>query len=74
MNENYNDYQHRNTTSTFLYTKKANKKIAYLYTKSRRLFKKLDNFRCVFIYKIEYTLHYGIFHEIFEVGIYIQNA
>ena len=28
----------------------------------------------VFIYKKPYTLRYGTFHEIFEVGIYIQKA
>ena len=33
--------------------------------------KKLQN---VFIYKKPDTLHYGIFHENFQVGIYIQKA
>ena len=47
---------------------KKSKKIA------KRLKKKLHNSRCVFVYKKEYTLRYRIFHEIFEVGIYIQKA
>ena len=38
------------------------------------IYKKLDNLRYVFIYKKSYTLRYGIFHKIFEVGIYIQKA
>ena len=74
MNENYDDCHHRKTTRTFLYTQKAKKLRKVLYTKSHTLFKKLDNFRYVFIYKKPYTLRYGIFHEIFEVGIYIQKA
>ena len=46
----------------------------FLYTKSRTLFKKLDNFHYVFTYKKQDTLRYGIFHENFEVGIYIQKS
>ena len=41
---------------------------ARLYTQNE---KKLRN---VFIYKKPYTLRYGIFHEIFEAGIYLQKA
>ena len=41
---------------------------------AQRLKKKLDNFRFVFVYKKVYTLRYRIFHEIFEVGIYILKA
>ena len=37
-------------------------------------FQKARNFRYVFRYKKPYTLRYGIFHEIFEVGIYIQKT
>ena len=44
------------------------------YTKIQALFKKQDNFCYVFIYKMYDTLLYAIFHEIFEVGIYIQKA
>ena len=32
------------------------------------------NFRYVFIYKNQHTLCYAIFHENFEVGIYIQKV
>ena len=71
MNQNYNDYHHRKTTCTFL---KQKNRWTFLYTKSLILFKKLDNSRYVFIYKKRYTLRYGVFHEIFEVGIYIQKA
>ena len=56
------------------YIKKAKKCEMFLHTKIETLFKKLDNFRYVLIYKKQYTLRYGIFHEIFEVGIYIQKA
>ena len=46
----------------------------FLYTKIPTLFKKLQNFRYVFIYKKLYTLHYGIFRENFKVGNYIQKT
>ena len=45
-----------------------------LYTKIQKHRKKQDNFRYVFIYKKQDTLRYAIFHEIFEVGIYIQKS
>ena len=64
----------RKATRTFLYTQKAKNCETFLYPKSQTLFKKRDNFRYVFIYQKLYTLRYGIFHEIFEVGIYIQKA
>ena len=67
MNENYNDCHRQKTTRTFLYTKKAKQL-------QNGLLKKLDNSRCVFISKKQYTLRYRIFHEIFEVGFYIQKA
>ena len=75
MNVNYNDCHQRKTTCTFLYiNKKQNNPETLLYTKSRTLRKKQDNFRYVFIYKNPDTLSYAIFHEIFEVGIYIQKG
>ena len=67
MNENYDDYHNRNTTRTFIYTKSKKKCEMFLYTKTRTLFKKLDNFCYVLYTKTD-------FHEIFEVGIYIQKA
>ena len=61
MNENYDD------------TQKAKKFRNALYTKSQKLFKKLDNFHYVLYIK---TIHLTLrgFHEIFEAGIYIQKA
>ena len=41
---------------------------------AKRLKKKLDNSRCVFISKKPYTFRYRIFHEIFEVGIYKEKS
>ena len=38
------------------------------------IYKKRDNSLLVFIYKIHDTLRNAIFHEIFEVGIYIQKS
>ena len=45
-----------------------------LYTKRQTLYKKQDNVRYVFIHKKQDTLRSAIFHENFEVGIYIQKA
>ena len=59
---------------TRLYTQKEKNCETFLSKKSQTVFKKQDNFRYVFIYKKRYTLRYWIFHEIFEVGIYIQKA
>ena len=44
------------------------------YKKSQTLCKKQENFRYVFIYKNQDTLYSTIFHENFEVCIYIQKA
>ena len=74
MNENYNDCHHQKTTRTFYIHKKQKNCETYLYTKSPTLFKKLDNFRYVFIYKKQDTLRHGNFHGNFEFGIYIQKA
>ena len=38
------------------------------------IYKNQDNLCSVFIYKMHDTLRYAIFHEIFEVGIYIQKS
>ena len=59
----------------FLYKKHDTLRyVTFLYTKSQTLHKKLDNYRCVFLYKKQYTLRCRVFHEIFEVCIYIQKA
>ena len=46
----------------------------FIYTKSQALCNKQDNFRSVFIYKKQDTLHCAILRGNFEVGIYIQNS
>ena len=74
MNENYNDFHRRKTKRTFYMHTKQNNCETFLSTKSHTPFKKLDNFRYVFIYKKQYTLRCGIFYEFFEIGIYIQKA
>ena len=45
----------------------------FIYKMSGTL-QKQDNLRSVFIYKNKDTLHYAIFHENFEVGMYIKKA
>ena len=57
-----------------LYKKQKNMRNVYIYAKSQTLSKKQDNFRYIFIHKILYTLLYAIFHEIFEIGIYIYKT
>ena len=57
----------------YIYTKRENNCARFLY-KSQTLFKKQDNFRYVFIYKKQDTLRDAIFHENFEVSIYVQKA
>ena len=56
------------TTRTFIYTKSKKNCQMFLYTKSRTLFKKLDNFRYVFIYKKPYTWRYGIFMKFLKLA------
>ena len=46
----------------------------FLYTKIQALCKKQDNLPYVFIYKNPDTLHYAIFHEMLEIGIFIQKV
>ena len=55
MDENHDDYHHRKTTHTVIYTKSKNNCETFLYTKIRTLLKNLDNFRYVFILKKPYT-------------------
>ena len=51
-----------------LYTKSKKNCETFLYTKSRTLFKKLDNFLYVFIFKKPYTLRYAIFMKILKLA------
>ena len=74
MNENFNYCQERKTTCTLWIYSKSKKRQTYLNTKSQILSKKQDNYRHVFIHKKQDTLRYTIFHEIFELGIYIQKV
>ena len=48
-----------------LYTQKAKKLPNVFIYKKPDTFKKLDNFRYIYIYENQYTLRYGIFHEFF---------
>ena len=67
MNENYEDCHHRKTTRSQIH-KKGKHSETFLYTKSQKLFKKLDNFRYVFVYKKPYTLRYGIFMKFLKLA------
>ena len=58
----------------YIYIQKSKTIAKRFYAKSQTLRKKQDNFRYVFIYKNQDTLCYAIFHEIFEIGIYIQKS
>ena len=68
MNDNYHDCHHRKTRRMFIYTKSKKNCQTFLYTKSHTLFKKLDNFRYVFIYKKQYTLRYSIFMKFLKLA------
>ena len=57
-----------------LYTQKAKMLRNIFIYKNPDTFQKARQFLLRFIYKKPYTLRYGISHEIFEVGIYIQKA
>ena len=57
-----------------LYIYKSIKIGKHLYIKSQTLYTKQDNLCYVFVYKKHDTFRYTIFHENFEVGIYIQKA
>ena len=74
MNVNYNDYHQQTTTCTFyIYKKQKYFRNVYIYTRIQTLFKKQDNLRYDFIHKNPDTLRYAIFHEFFEIGIYIDT-
>ena len=73
MNVNYNDHHQQNTTCTVIYIYKAIKlRNVYLYI-NQTLCKNQDNSQYVFVYENTDTLRYAIFHEILEIGIYIQK-
>ena len=74
MYVNYNDYQQRKTTCTcYIYIKQKNC-VMFLYTKGQTICKKQDNWRYVFIHRELDSLRYAIFHEISEIGFYIQKS
>ena len=56
----------------YIYKKQKIYMRSYIYSKNQTLFKKQDNLRYVLFTKKPDTLHYAIFHEIFEIGIYIN--
>ena len=72
MNENYDDFHHRKTTRTFIYTKR--KKIA-----KRFLYKKPDTFQKARQFPLRFYIQKAIhltlrdLHENFQVYIYIQK-
>ena len=66
MNENFDN--------AHVYIQKKQKNCeTFLYTKSQTLFKKLDNFRYVFIWKKPYTLRYGIFMKFLKLAFTYKN-
>ena len=73
MNKNYDDCYHRKMTRTLIYTK--SKKI-----RNVLIYKKPDTFQKArqfpFRFYIQKAIHLTLrdFHEILEVGIYIQKA
>ena len=74
MNVNNNDPHQKKTTCTFLYIQKE-KKIQNVYIYKKPDTSKENKKICVtfFKYKKPDTLRYAIFHEIFEIGIYIYR-
>ena len=74
MNENYNDYHHRKTTHTFLYTQKSkNLRNVFIYKKPDT-FQKARPFSLRFFIQKAIHLTLRDFHEIFEISIYTQTA
>ena len=73
-NVNNNDSHQQKKKCTFLYIqqKKNIEKRLYIYKKPHTL-QKARQFALRFIHKRPYTLRYMIFHEIFEIGIYIYT-
>ena len=74
MYVNYDDCHQRKTTRTFIYKKIKTKKRNVIIYKNPDTFQKARQFPLRFY--IQKALHLTLrdFHEIFEVGIYIQKA
>ena len=73
VNQSYNDFHQRKTKCTFLNIQKHLKFPNVSIYKKPHTSQKARQFPVRFIYKKHDTLCYAIFHEIFEVGIYIQK-
>ena len=71
MNENYNHCHHRKTKRTFIYTKSKKLRNVFIYKKTQ--FSKSRQFLLRFYIQKAIHLTLRDFHEIFEVGIYIQK-
>ena len=74
MNENYEDCNHRKTTRTLICTKSKKNSETFLYTKKPDTFQKAKQFSLRFCIQKAIHLTLRDFHEIFEVGIYIEKA
>ena len=74
INENYHDCHDRKAMLTFIYTQKTKKLLNILIYKKPDTFQKARQFP--FRFSIQKAIHLTLrhFHEIFEVGIYIQKA
>ena len=74
MNENYDDCHHSKTTRTHIYTKSLKKLRNVFIHKEPDTFQKARQFPLHFYIQKSIHLTLRDFHEIFEVGIYIQKA
>ena len=69
-----NAISERQRASLYIYKKaKKMRNVLYIY-KNPDTFQKARKFPFGFIYKKPDTLRYTVFHEILELGIYIQKA
>ena len=73
MNKNYNDCHHRKTKRVIIYTKSKNDAKRF-YTQKPNTFQKARQFPLRFYIQKAIQLTLQDFHEIFEVGIYIEKA
>ena len=73
MIENYDDCHHQKTTRTFIYTKGKKFRNVFIY-KNPDTFQKAIQFPLRFYIQKATHLTFRDFHEIVEVGIYIQKA
>ena len=74
MNENFDDSHHRKTTRTLIYTKKQKNFPNVFIYKKPDTFQKAKQFSLRFCIQKAIHLTLRDFHEMFEVGIYIQKA